>query len=150
MSGVPPNPLLSSPVQLDGNFRYMQSHLTAHHTERLERAKQTAAWHQLRQLSLSAHSDLSGQEALCLQTVLLRAQGDTLRDLLDAIGQFSQLAMIGCTAPPGGSPRSECCCPVARGRYCLPVIEWLYGPSLRVRSERFPRKFPLVGDIMIC
>lgn len=79
-------------TQLDGNFRYMQNYLVSGHVYRLERAKRSAAARALRQVSLSDHSDLVAQPALCLQSVINHQRGDTLRDQMDWIeGQNSSL-----------------------------------------------------------
>ena len=74
-------------AQLDGNFRYMQNYLVSGHVRRLERAKRGAAARALRQVSLSDHSDLVAQPALCLQSVINHQRGDTLRDHMDWIGE---------------------------------------------------------------
>ena len=76
-----------SAAQLDGNFRYMQNYLVSGHVRRLERAKRSAAARALRQVSLSDHSDLVAQPALCLQSVINHQRGDTLRDQMDWIGE---------------------------------------------------------------
>ncbi|XP_043226513.1 uncharacterized protein LOC122383808 isoform X2 [Amphibalanus amphitrite] len=79
-------------TQLDGNFRYMQNYLVSGHVRRLERAKRSAAARALRHVSLSDHSDLVAQAALCLQSVINHQHGDTLRDHMDWIeGQNSSL-----------------------------------------------------------
>ncbi|KAF0296739.1 hypothetical protein FJT64_005829 [Amphibalanus amphitrite] len=77
-------------TQLDGNFRYMQNYLVSGHVRRLERAKRSAAARALRHVSLSDHSDLVAQAALCLQSVINHQHGDTLRDHMDWIGERRQ------------------------------------------------------------